>query len=224
MLSARAPVHRAQHLDVLHGIEPEASRNAGLHQLHDPGRRRFGIFGRHEIEVAVAFGPGEIGDGAPVDAVGGGDDPAARRLAEHLGQAHHRHRAGGDDVGQHLARPYRGQLVDIAHDQEGSFVGDRRQQRPHQHDVHHRRFVDHQQAAVERVVPVAPEPAIPGVDLQQAVNRLRLQPGGLAYPLGGAPGRRAQQDIDALGGQHAQDRVDDRRLADAGAPGNHRDL
>ena len=79
-------------------------------------------------------------------------------------------------------------VVEIAHDQEGSFVGDRRQQRSHQHDVHHRRFVDHQQAAVERVVPVAPEPAIPGVDLQQAVNRLRLQPGAAEVR------RRGRQD------------------------------
>ena len=69
----------------------------------------------------------------------------------------------------------------------------------------HRGLVDHQQAAVERVVRVAPEPAITGVDLQQAVNRLRLEPGGLAHPLGRAPGRRTQQDIDALGGQDAQE-------------------
>ena len=93
--------------------------------------------------------------------------------------------------------PTEGKLIDIAHDQQRGPVGDRRQQRPHQHHVHHRRLVDHQQAAIERVVPVAPEPAIPGVDLQQAVDRLRLQPGGLAHPLGRAPGRRAQQDIDA---------------------------
>ena len=32
-----APVHRAQHLDILHGIEAEALRNAGLDQLDDPG-------------------------------------------------------------------------------------------------------------------------------------------------------------------------------------------
>ena len=52
------------------------------------------------------------------------------------GQPHHRHRAGGDDVGENLARPHRGQLVDIAHDQQRCPVGDRRQQRPHQqHDV-----------------------------------------------------------------------------------------
>ena len=68
------------------------------------------------------------------------------------------------------------------------------------------------------------KPAVPGIDLQQAVDRLRLQPGGLAHPLGCAPGRRTQQDIDALGGQDAQDRVDDRRLADARSAGDDGDL
>ena len=221
---AAAPVHRAQHLDVLHGVETEPLRNACLHQFHDPGRRRLGVLGRHEIEVTLALGPGEIGDGAPVDAVGGGDDPAPRRLAEHLGQAHHRHRARGDDVGQHLAGPHRGQLIDVAHDQQRGPVGNSRHQRTHQHDVDHRSLVDHQQIAIERVLRVAPEPAIPGVDLEQAVDRLRLEPGGLAHPLGGAPGRRAQQDIDALGGQDAQDRVDDRRLADARSAGDDGNL
>ena len=38
-------------------------------------------------------------------------------LPEHLGQPHHRHGAGGDDVGQHLAGPDRGKLVDVADDQ-----------------------------------------------------------------------------------------------------------
>ena len=43
-------------------------------------------------------------------------------------------------------------------------------------------------------------------------------------PLGRAPGRRAQQDIDVLGGQDAQDRVDDRRLADPRSAGDDGDL
>ena len=73
--------------------------------------------------VLVTLGPEEVGDGAAVDTVGGGDDPVPRRLPEHLGQAHHRYRAGGYDVGQHLARPHRGQLVDVAHDQQRGFVG-----------------------------------------------------------------------------------------------------
>ena len=113
-----------------------------------------GILGRHEIEVAVALRLGEVGDGVPVDAVGGGHDSASRRLAEHLGQAHHRHGARGDDVAQNLPRPHRGQLVDIAHNQQRGSVGDRRHQRTHQYDVDHRRLVDHQQIAIEGAVTV----------------------------------------------------------------------
>ena len=54
-------------------------------------------------------------------------------------------------------RPCRSHAVNVTMP-EGGFVGDRRQQHPHQHYVDHRRLVDHQQAAVERVVRVAPLP------------------------------------------------------------------
>ena len=56
---------------------------------------------------------------ALVDPMRVGDDPALRRLPEHLGQPDHRHRPAGDDVGQHLARPDRGQLVDVADQDQG---------------------------------------------------------------------------------------------------------
>ena len=118
-----APVHWAKDLDVADGIEPEALRDAGLDQFDDPGGRGLRILGRHEVEVAVACGSGEIGNGAPVDAVRAGDDPALRRLAEHLGQAHHGDCTGGDDVRKHLSRPHRGQLVDIADDQQRGPAG-----------------------------------------------------------------------------------------------------
>ena len=40
-----------------------------------------------------------------------GDDAALGGLPEHLGEAHNRHGAGRDDVGQHLAGPDRRKLV-----------------------------------------------------------------------------------------------------------------
>jgi hypothetical protein len=49
-------------------------------------------------------------------------------------------------------------------------------------------------------------------------------PGGLGHALGGAAGGRAEQQLHALGRQDAQDRVDDRGLADAGAAGDDHDL
>src|SRR5438105_8794693 len=111
-----ATVHRAQHLNVTDGIEAEALRDAYLHQFDDPRHGGFGIVRLHKIEVAVALGPGEVGNGAPVDLVRAGDDPAVGGLAKDLGQAHDRHRAGSDDVGLDLTRADGGELVDIADD------------------------------------------------------------------------------------------------------------
>ena len=85
----------------------------------------------------------------------------------------------------------------------------------HQHDVDHEGFVDDQQTAVERSVRITPEAAGGGVDLEQPVDCPGLLPGGLAQSSGGAAGRRAQDELDAFGGQDAQDGVDQRRLAHA---------
>ena len=134
------------------GIEAEASGDAGLHQFDDARHGGFGVVGLHEVEVAVAVGLAEIRHLALVDAVGADDDPARGRLPEDLGQAHDRHGAGGDDVGQHLSRADRWQLVDVADDQQRGIVRHRLQQRLHQHDIDHRGLVDDQQVAVERVV------------------------------------------------------------------------
>ncbi len=149
-----------------------------------------------------------------------GDDPALRGLPEHLGQPHDGHRAGGDDVGQHLPRSDRGQLVDVADDQQRGIVRHRLQQRLHQHDIDHRGLVDDQQVAVERVVAVALEAAALGVDLEQPVDGLGLEAGRLGHALGGAAGGRAEQELHALGREDPQDRVDDGGLADAGAAGD----
>ncbi len=88
-----------------------------------------------------------------------GDDAALGRLAEHLDEPHHRHRARIDDVGQHLARADRGQLIDIADQDQRRAVGQRPQHRAHQRHVDHRGLVDHQEVAVERRRLVAAEAA-----------------------------------------------------------------
>src|SRR5208283_398344 len=95
-------VHRAENLDVADRIEAKPLGDARLHQFDDPRNCGFGIVGLHEVEVAVALGLGEIWNGALVDTVGAGDDPALRRLSKYLGQAHDGNRARRDDVGQDL--------------------------------------------------------------------------------------------------------------------------
>ena len=123
------------------------------------------------------------------------DDPALRRLAEHLGQPHHRHGARADDVGQHLPRPDARQLIHIADDQQRRLVRQRLQQRAHQRHVHHAGLVHHQQVAVERVHLAALEAAGLGIGLQQAVDGPAFQPGALGQALGGPSGRRAEGDL-----------------------------
>ena len=83
------------------------------------------------------------------------DDPAFRRLPEHLGQPRDRQRAGVDDVGEHLPGPDRGQLVDVADQQQPGRRRDRLQQREHQRRVDHAGLVEDQEIAVERIVGVA---------------------------------------------------------------------
>jgi hypothetical protein len=60
-----------------------------------------------------------------------GDNPAFRRLPEHLGEASDRDGAGGDDVGQDLTRSDGGKLVDVADDQQSGVIGNGPEQRLH---------------------------------------------------------------------------------------------
>ena len=172
----------------------------------------------------MPFGSGEVRQVALVDPVGAGDDPALGRLTEHLRQPHDRHRLAGDQVGQDLARTNRGELVDVAHDQQRRAVGNRLHQRLHQHDVDHRGLVHNEQVAVERIIRVALESSGLRIDLQQPVNGLRLEPGRLGHALGGTPGRCAQEQFNALRRQDTQDGVDDRGLPDPRPACDHENL
>ena len=146
-----------------------------------------------------------------------GDDAAPGRLAEHLGQSHHRDRARGDDVGQNLAGTDGGQLVDVAHDQQGRPVRNGVEQGLHQQDIDHRAFVDHQEIAVERALEGPLEGEGLRVELEEAVNGPGLHSGRLGHAPGRTAGRGAEQELHGLGLQDAQDGVDDGRLAHAGA-------
>ena len=113
-----APVHGAQHLNVAHGVEAEAGGDAFAHQPDQGLNRRLRLLGLDEVEVGGRLAP-ELRHQALVNAVRVGHHPAARRLAEHLGQPHHGHGVGRDQVGQHLAGADRGELVHVADQQQG---------------------------------------------------------------------------------------------------------
>ena len=103
------------------------------------------------MEVGWPLALGQLRHLSLIDPMGIGDHPAASRLAEHLGQPHHRYCAGPDDIAQHLARPDRGKLVDVADEQQPRPLRHRPQQRAHQQHVHHAGLVHHQQLAIHAI-------------------------------------------------------------------------
>ena len=224
MLSERAPdaapVHRAENLDVPDGIEPEPFGDAGLDQLQNSRDRGFRIVRGHEIEIAVAGWGSQLGHIALVDPMGVDDDPARRRLPEDFGEPHHRNGPRPDDVRQDLPGADRRQLVDVAHDEQRRVVRNGPQQRLHEQDVDHGGLVDDQEVAVEGVALVALEAAGLGIDFEQPMNRPGLESRRFGHPLGRAPGRGAEQHLDALDPENAQDRLDDGGLADARPSGD----
>ena len=156
--------------------------------------------------------------------MGGGDDPAGGRLSEHLRQPGHRQGAAVDQISEHLAGPHRGQLVHITHQQQGRLRREGIEQGGHQGHIHHRGFIHHQQIALQRQLGVALEAKGRRIELQQPVNRLGLKAGGFAHALGGPAGGGAEQDAQLLGGQDAQDGVDQGGLAYPRAAGDHQHL
>lgn len=93
----------------------------------------------------------------------------------------------------------------------------------HQDDIHHRGFVDDKQVALERVAGTPTEASVLRVDLQQPVNGLRLEAGGLRHALGGATGGCGQQGAHTLGHEDRQDGAQHGGLAHTRAAGEHQD-
>src|SRR5262249_28663823 len=85
-----AALHRAEHMDIANGIEPETLRNALLHDRQQLPYSLFRVRSVDEIEVA-AFDMGEVRQQALIDAMSIDDDPALGGLSENFSQAHNRH-------------------------------------------------------------------------------------------------------------------------------------
>jgi hypothetical protein len=167
------------------------------------------------MEVGIRVCSAHVRDLSPANPVGIGDDPAVRRLPEHFGEAHGRHHAALDQVTEHGARPHGRKLIHVADQNQPGAIRNRPRKGVHQRHVHHRGLIDDQKPAGKRVGLVAGEAPGCGVDLQQSVDGLRFQARGLGEPLRRPSGRGAQQALHALGAQDHQDRVHERRLADA---------
>ena len=121
-------------------------------------------------------------------------------------------------------RPHRRQLIDIANEQQRRPGRQGAEHSAHQRHVDHRGLVDDQQVAVERRLFVAPKAAGPRIGFEQAMDRLRPEPGALSQAFRGTAGRGAERDSDGLREKDLEDGVDQGRLADARTAGDHQHL
>jgi len=84
----RPTVHRAEHLDVADGVEPELGRDARFDPLDQRGRNLLRLRPVNEIEIGLGLPGGRFRHLALVNAVLRSDNPAVRRLPEDLCQPH----------------------------------------------------------------------------------------------------------------------------------------
>src|SRR5262249_29729081 len=109
--------------DLADGIEIETGRNALLDHGNKGGSDLVRLFTPDKIEIGIDVFFLQLGHLAFVDPVGAGDDAAVGGLAEYLGEADYWHDPAVDQVVQHHAWADRGQLIDIAHQQQTGISG-----------------------------------------------------------------------------------------------------
>ena len=98
--------------------------------------------------------PVSCGELPGVDPVGVDHDAGLLGLAEDPGQPYRGQRPGGEQVAEDLPGADRGQLVDVADEQQVRARRDRLDELVGQDHVHHRGLVDHHQVRVEGFVGV----------------------------------------------------------------------
>ena len=209
------------------GSSPNRCGIRSLDDLQQPARALLRVGGLDEVEVRRAVArPTSSGISPVVDPVRVDDDAARGRLPEDLGQPHHRHRARGDDVGQHLPGPDRRQLIDVADQDERRRAAARpaaaraSAARPPSRSRPRRAGRTRAgRAPARRNLPLR------GVDLEQPVDGLGLEAGRLRQPLGGPAGRRARAPRGRPSPvRTARIALHQRRLADAGTAGDDEQL
>ena len=220
--AARALVHGGEHLDVAQRIGIQAPGQDLGAQAHGGADAGLGVVGADEVDVArleverrrVRRRGGRVLV-AMQDGMGGADDAAARALAEDGVQPRDRHEARGDEVVEHAARAHRGQLVDVADEQQVGAVGHGPQERRGQPAVEHGGLIDDHRVGLDGVVRAVGEAPGRRVEFQEPVQGARAAPGGLGHALGGAAGGRGEHDPASLGAEDVAERPQDGGLARA---------
>ena len=219
-----AAVHGREHLDVAHRIDavvrrqPPADERRRSPRAPRPGRRARSGTG------PGASPPRRANDGAPPRA------DRVRALHDHAPAAWRKmcaSRAVGtsparDQLRERLAGADGRELVGVADQHHVRSRADRAQQRHEQLEVRHRRLVDDQQVARQRVVLVGVGPS-PGIQPSAECTVEAHEPARLAHPSAARPvGATSISDARCSRGDRA-DHADRRRLAGAGAAGDERE-
>ena len=150
-------------------------------------------------------------------------DQAVRRLPKDGLQADDGRHAAVDQIAQHVAGPDGRKLVHVAHQQQVTIGPNGLEQRISQHQVEHRRFVDHDQVGVNWVLFVTGK-TFGGLELQQAMDCLRLAPASLGQPFGCPAGWGSQHVIVPALVEQVQQGAQGRRLPRARPAGEDRHL
>ena len=191
-------------------------------ELHDTLGGGLGIRQREEAEVprlaALRRAP-------RIDGMRGQHDLTALALAENLREADAGNDARAQDILQHGAGPHGRQLVHIAHEDDMAALRHRREEVLHEHDIHHRDFVEDDDIGVQWVVLVPREHATTRTALrfQQAVHSHGLTARCLGHALGRTARGSAEQDGEPLCLQEVDHAAHDGRLARTGAAREHED-
>ena len=160
--------------------------------------------------------------------MGVADDGGLLRLAEDLGQTHHRHDAAADQVVKEPTRPHAGQLIRVAYQHQAALVLHGPQQRRHQGDVHHGHLVHDDGLSIQRFLLVLGEGQLSLFRVvacaQQTMDGGGFGAAQLAEPFGRAAGGGCQGGFQTHGLEQAQNASQGRGLTGARPTGEQHDL
>ena len=141
-------------------------------------------------------------------------------LSEHLPEGDDRNDLAADQIAEHIARPHRGKLIGIAHHDKAGARAERRQQRPHELQIHHGHLVHDDSICLQRFF----LPLLEGggarllvpAHAKAAMDGLGISARHLTHALGSATRGRQQQHIQSHALQHRENAADSGGLARAG--------
>ena len=144
-------------------------------------------------------------------------DPACTGLSEDLIEFHNGYQTRSDDIIEHVAGSHGGQLVDVAHQDEGRPRGNGLHKMVHHDRIDHRCLIYHQQIAVEGSVLRSLESSLSEAELEEPMNRLRLMTGCLTHAFRSPARWRRKLHLRFQPVEDLDNGVDDGGLARAGS-------